>query len=122
MSEPLQYNEFVRTAFASPKYIFTEEAVSTRIQAIGGDRETGVEFTLFLEAEKQLLNYKFYGSPYALAAAEYLCREFQLEKIKLGDRLDLELLKVELSMPYNYFFVLLALEDAWLALCKFVNE
>jgi len=114
LTTPLQYNGFVRSAFANPQYIFTNDDSNEHYQTgIGGDRETGVEFKLFLDSKNQSLQYKFYGSPYALAAAEYLCSRFDAKQLSLGDDLDLEILKSKLDMPYNYFFILIALEDAW---------
>jgi len=115
---PLNYNDFVRSAFMQPKYIASKECAESALKkSTGGDRETGVEFKLFLSPESHL-NYVVYGSPYAIAAGEHLCLGVAENTIKLGDKLDLEQMKSELDMPYNYFYILLALEDAWISLSE----
>jgi len=110
-SIPLEYNEFVRLAFADPKHIARQGFAGK--QSKGGLRESGVEYFLIFDKENQLLKYKVYGSPYAIAAAEWLCERFNQQVLTFNDTLDLETIKSELAMPYNYFFILLALEDAW---------
>ena len=115
-NQPLQYNDFVRQSFARPQFIASKDLADTAVRtATGGDRETGVEFRLFM-SQTNALHYAVYGSPYAIAAAELLCQKYSDGELKLGDQLDTEQFKADLDMPYNYFFILLALEDAWLGL------
>ena len=115
MSSSLQYNEFVSTSFASPQFIFRTGAVEAEYisTSVGGDREKGVEFKLIYNQSNDSLFYKVYGNPYAVAAGELICTRFSKGKLIFGNDIDLEYIKESLDMPYNYFYILLALEDAW---------
>jgi len=112
----MHYNDFVTQSFANPEYVLQKQDVSTLKQSKGGQRDTGVEYTLFFDKAENKIFYKCYGSPYAIAAAEGVSKRFANGELNLGDKFDLEALKDKLEMPYNYFFILIALEDAWLGL------
>lgn len=120
----MQYNQMVNKAFAQPKYVFAQEQDHVQGQgsawrsAKGGARESGAKFSLYLNVEESLLKYRVYGNPYAIAAAEFLCQKFNAGQLSLGENLDTEAIKEQLEMPYAYFYILLALEDAWLGLSK----
>lgn len=110
----LQYNEFVNEAFAHPRFVLDTQAPDDNlITSQAGERPRGVWYKLAFDTQSRKLFYKVYGSPYAIAAVEYLAREVDQGKLLLGAELPLEQMRQALDMPYPYMHSLLTLEDAW---------
>ena len=110
----LQYNDFVEEAFANPRFVLEMQTPDENlILSQAGERPRGVWFKLAFDTQSRKLFYKVYGSPYVIAAVEYLAREVAQGNLSLGEELPLEQMRQALDMPYPYMHSLLTLEDAW---------
>lgn len=121
----LQYNSLVDEAFLNPQYVFNGEVSGKNLNLItaeAGERPRGVWFKLFFNPDTRRVYYKVYGSPYAIAAAEWLAAALAEGRLSLGTNFDAETLRVILDMPYPYLHILITLQDAWLELGKLATE
>lgn len=123
----MMYNKLVETYFFSPKQVGILDLRQT-LSAFyrGGQAGRGDVFELYLLCDNQGLIlkacFKAYGSPYLIAASEWLCQQLHGSQISEHPRFDHSYLVQLLEIPKSRYPVALQITDGYKEIVQLMKE
>lgn len=114
----MMYNELVESCFFTPKHVGLMDLTQPlSVHYRGGVTGRGDVFDFYLLCNEEGLVlkacFKAYGSPYLVAAAEWICRQLEGSQIDEHPLFNYQTVVDELAIPKTRYSVALQIEDGY---------